>query len=671
MAAQLKEIVSRLSGEPFNMSLSLVDFDQKEPFELMEILNTVLKDVDPKQELNLRDEQPDQACQQIMEFLTILGYSRQFDIEAQQGLLAGEKDTVHPILYWLLSNLDALRKRAYLAKFCVNLEVPEEFLRDEQVYEVFQHYKELQGQFKATHMHLEQVRQEHLDPTSMQSEVAQLEAEKDQLAQKIKQIKDRTGRDEAFQTILNVTSMLRKEQEEEARLAEKLDEQRMQLEQVEQQYLSEMSRLRELREAQDSSSESSADVMLKLLRSDVAKLRDQHGRVKREREEKIERLQELNQALSDPPVTQQDIERLEDEVNLMTQQIQQHSETVEQHNQDKRLAVYKQQASLVAKKKETVLKEHQALEEERNQLGRELSMKEREYEAQKGHKFMTRDEFKSYAASLRETSVKFKRYKSELNELRSENAVLARTVQVLQAKDPTPAGMREVEQQLEKASVEKASVDKTKGKTLDEISQIVQQINAQLREKKNKLAPQIKALRSARQNFQAVESKHSEKKGAYDQVKLEVETDLKRISSEVVRLEAETQDSEKSYHELNMQVVLADSQMQRAAAEARRLRREERYSDQYNTLSERYSNEISNLDNLCRELRKEQANVKERFTDNLKQKRNFAMLEGLMKVKLRCAQQEASSGGLAGAIYSGRQVMTDMSMAGVERLVIE
>merc|ERR1719247_1672576 len=185
MAVQLKEIVARLNAEPFNMGLSLVTFDEKEPFELMEVLNNVLTKVDPKKELNLRDEQPELACQQIIEFLMVLGYKRPFDIEAQQGLLAGDRDIVHPILYWLLQNLEALQKRAYLAKFLVPLDVPEEFLRDEQVYEMFQQYKELQSQFKATHMHVEQARQDRMDPTGMQQEVGQLEAEREQLAQKI------------------------------------------------------------------------------------------------------------------------------------------------------------------------------------------------------------------------------------------------------------------------------------------------------------------------------------------------------------------------------------------------------------------------------------------------------------------------------------------------------
>ena len=58
-------------------------------------------------------------------------------------------------------------------------------------------------------------------------------------------------------------------------------------------------------------------------------------------------------------------------------------------------------------------------------------MKEREYEQTKGHKYMNRDEFKNYAASLRDKSAKFKRLKTELSELRGEVAVLLRTEQLL------------------------------------------------------------------------------------------------------------------------------------------------------------------------------------------------------------------------------------------------
>merc|ERR1719261_1148550 len=304
--------------------------------------------------------------------------------------------------------------------------------------------------------------------------------------------------------------------------------------------------------------------MLKVLRSEVTRNRDALARVKREVEEKVARLQHVEQALSEPQVSKADIDDMESEISQLQEQIRSLESTIAEQNQpDSRLSVYKQQANLVAKKKEMALKDKKALEDERDTLSKQLSQKEREYEQMKGHKFMKRDEFKNYAASLRDKSAKFKRLKAELSDLRHEVAVLTRTEQILQAKDPTPTGMRETEAMLEKASVEKSQVDKAKGKTLDEISAIVQKINGQLKEKKNKLAPQIKALRSVRQNFQQVEVKYLEKKSAYDQAKSNMDGELSSVSGNVKQLEGEVLESEQAYHELNMQLCAADSRLQR------------------------------------------------------------------------------------------------------------
>jgi len=655
------------------MEFSLLGFDEKEPFELMEILKKCLVYLDPKHDVDLREEKPDAMYQRIAEFLHILGYQCSFDMEFQQGLISGDKNTVHPILYWLLSNLEQLKKRAYLAKFCVNLEVPEEFLREEAVYEIYQQYKELQSQFKATHAHVEQERQSRMNPTDLQREVAQLDAEREQLAQKIQHLRAKSEKEEGFQVLLQVTSMLRKEQEEEARLAEKLAEQRYLLEQTEQTYIERSGRLREMREAQQQDGEGNAEAMLKMLRSEVLKNREALSRVRKECEEKVQRLQQIDTALSEPPVTKQDIDKLEGEIGAMQSEIQQLETTINEQNQDSRLHVYKQQANLVAKKKELVLKDKKQLEEERDTLSKELSTKEREYEQMKGHKFMKRDEFKNYAASLRDKSAKFKRLKAELSDLRHEVAVLTRTEQILQAKDPTPAGMRETEAMLEKASVEKSQVDKAKGKTLDEIQNIVQKINVQLKEKKNKLAPQIKALRSVRQNFQQVEVKYLEKKSAYDQAKSSMDGELSKVSGEVRQLENEVLEAEQAYHELNMQVCAAESRLQRALRETRCQRREEKYSQEFATLSEHYATEISRLDELCRDLRKQQKVVKETHEGNLKQKKAFSQLEKLMMVKLKVARvemQNLAEGRAPTMMYNTRAVM-DGSTAGVERLVIE
>lgn len=674
MAAQLKEIVDRLNADPFSMDLSLVSFDEKEPFELMEVLKKVLVHLDPKHDVDIREEQPDAMYQRIGEFLHVLGYRCSYDMEFQQGVMSGDKRTVHPVLYWLLSNLEQLKKRAYLANYCVNLEVPEEFLRDESVYELYQHYKELQSQFKTTHAHLEQQRPSKVSPAELQREVAQLDAEREQLTSKIQQFRTRSAHEENFQVLLQVTSMLRKEQEEEARLVERLHEQRMQLEQMEQIFLERSRRLHEMRTAQDSDGEGGAEMMLKVLRTELDRNRDALARTQREHTEKSERLSLVAQTLSEPGVSKQQIDDMEEELALMQQEIEGLEKTVNDNNApDSRLSVYKQQANLVSKKKEIALGNQKSLEEERDGLSKQLSVKEREYEHMKGHKFMKRDEFKSYAASLRDKSTKFKRLKAELGELRRECAVLTRTEQILQAKeDPRAAGMRQTEAALEKASAEKANVDAAKGQTLDEISQVVTRITSQLKEKKNKLAPQIKALRSVRQEFQMVEQRYLEKKAVYDQMRFNLDADLSKVANDVQRLVTESGDMERRYFELNVQIVGAEAKLSRAHKEVKCLKGEMQHSADFVSLSAQYTSELARMEQVSRDLRKQQKAVKETHTENLVQKQAFQQLETLMRMKLKVSQQEvmALSNTREGLDMLGARPAIDVSTGAVNRMII-
>jgi chromosome segregation ATPase len=146
--------------------------------------------------------------------------------------------------------------------------------------------------------------------------------------------------------------MLRKEQEEEARLVEKVHEQRLQLEQTEQMYMERSRRLHEMREAQQQDGEGGAEMMLKVLRSEVTRNRDALARVKREVEEKTQKLQQLETAFSEPPVKKEDIDDMENEIAQLQEQIAGLESTISEQNQpDSRLSVYKQQANLVAKKK--------------------------------------------------------------------------------------------------------------------------------------------------------------------------------------------------------------------------------------------------------------------------------------------------------------------------------
>ena len=186
---ELREIVEKLNQEPFNLGLSLVQFDEKIPFEQIELLNTILIVFDKKHDVDLREEQPEQMYQRIGEFLHVLGYKSDYDIVFQQGIVSGDKRVIHPIVHWLLVGFDQHKKRAYLAQYCVPFEIPEDILQDEPMFELYQQYKEQQAQFKAVHSHLENLRSSSVSSAELKREIQQLDNERDHLMQKIQQFK--------------------------------------------------------------------------------------------------------------------------------------------------------------------------------------------------------------------------------------------------------------------------------------------------------------------------------------------------------------------------------------------------------------------------------------------------------------------------------------------------
>merc|ERR1712193_281820 len=111
------------------------------------------------------------------------------------------------------------------------------------------------------------------------------------------------------------------------------------------------------------------------------------------------------------------------------------------------------------------------------------------------------------------------------------------------------AGDVETEQELNTVSDKKAEIDMAKGQTLNEISKIVEEINHQIRMKKDKLAPQIKVLRKVRQEYTTVEQDFLQKKGVYDTQKLHYDGEINRLSQELDNLTKEQERLERQFFE--------------------------------------------------------------------------------------------------------------------------
>jgi intraflagellar transport protein 81 len=120
---------------------------------------------------------------------------------------------------------------------------------------------------------------------------------------------------------------------------------------------------------------------------------------------------------------------------------------------------------------------------------------------------LTGEQFKAYVSDLRVKSNVYKQRRAELNDLKAEYGILSRTLEILRAQEGALSdsldrietqqgvrGFRETRDLLERISDEKANTDEEKGRTLEEMSNLVRLLNSKINDKKVALAPLLRGL---------------------------------------------------------------------------------------------------------------------------------------------------------------------------------
>ena len=131
---EIKLIVDGLNRPPFMCHLSMVEFDDKAPLELLELINRVFSHLDKTHEsVDMQKETQEKTEERICGFLKVLGYPCDFNPNYCRDIVHGEKKACHHILYWLVSRLPDLTRKAYTAKFLVPLQIPDEYMVDEEM----------------------------------------------------------------------------------------------------------------------------------------------------------------------------------------------------------------------------------------------------------------------------------------------------------------------------------------------------------------------------------------------------------------------------------------------------------------------------------------------------------------------------------------------------------
>uniref|UniRef100_A0A673BFQ5 Intraflagellar transport protein 81 homolog n=1 Tax=Sphaeramia orbicularis TaxID=375764 RepID=A0A673BFQ5_9TELE len=645
MSEQLKFIVEQLNKDPFKKNFNLITFDSLEPMQLLQILNDVLAEIDPKQAIDIREEMPEQTVKRMCALLGMLKYKppgNQSDVSGfRQGLVTGSKPVVHPILYWLLQRVPELKKRAYLARFLVKLEVPAEFLQDDVINDTYHQYEELVEGFKTYHKECEQLRTSGFSTAEIRRDIGAMEEEKDQLIKRVERLKKRVESVPNHQRMLEQARQLRVEKEREEALAHQMQEQKNQLFQAEQRLQRSQQQLKDLRQA---AADASPESLMKRLEEEI-KINSYmvSEKLPKELDSMRRTVQYLQKVASEPAMGQADLQELEDKIREVDSQINQLIEKRMMRNDpmDDKLTLYRQQASIIIRRKEAKAEELQEAREELATAERELRQRTSQGRGGDGEEVIRGDELKRLVGKLRSKGTVYKKKRQEITEMKAEYGVLQRTEEILKQRHETVqqklqsveaekgiSGYSDTQEELERVSAIKSELDEKKGRALDDMSEMVKKLNSMIVEKKSALAPIIKELRSLRQRCQELSQEYEEKKAQYESCAAGLESNRSKLEQDVKVLRDATAQDENQYHYINCMSEIIEMQIQRAADEMK-------------------AYVSSDPQERKKKLREKQKMVKESHSSNLEQVKMWRDLQQLMECKKQCfikAQNQASIG---------------------------
>ncbi|RNF19016.1 uncharacterized protein Tco025E_04263 [Trypanosoma conorhini] len=562
---------------------SLVEFDAIQGVPLLQIVNDVFGTLSPPQQMDLEEVPIDEAAPRMMEFLTkTLGYripALMADSFAA-GFMQAEPTIVYPTLYWVLSNMPQNEKRVYLARFLQRLDIPEAMrAQDEDVRALYQQYESLRTMFVQTHRRVDALRTAHADPAEARRKVTALEEERDRLQDYIQVAEKKLSGVPDKESLVNASKSLRAALEEESRLAEKRVELQQSLISAEQRGTEMQNRLQNLRR---DAADGRVDVIVRRLRDEIQTnkmiLEEQ---LPKELEQKRRENDELNKLISEPLDMQAlttENQKLDEALKKLQLQVKERQKPGEDGST---IATIKQQVERVARRKQEVLEMLTSLQADNSRTLNEMRDREnRINQLREAHQMLKGDEFRAFSNQVLAKKAASEGMRAKLSELRVEWGVLTFTENVLKAQfNDLDAEIGDLERKLglqgysrtmetlSKLTREKDTIEELKGKTLEELSRVVQDFTMAIRERRTKLAPLINELREVRHTASEVDQDWLSKKSHYEYQESLLMEDISKLERDVQTLRDETNLNESIYHRLQAQHTLITAQWDRLEGE--------------------------------------------------------------------------------------------------------
>ena len=175
----------------------------------------------------------------------------------------------------------------------------------------------------------------------------------------------------------------------------------------------------------------------------------------------------------------------------------------------------------------------------------------------------------------------------------------------------------------------------------------MQQIEQEVKEKKTKLAPGIKKLRTLRQKMTDIEEQYNEKKKDYDAIVNTMDTEKEQITKDMGSMFQEYKESESKFHSNNVQADIFETFQKRIQREAQYISNpDKRLMPDFKTFHDYFKYKQDQQETVMTDLRQTQRHIKDNSENYSNQMKIFKDLRYLLDVKTRTATNQGD--GLVG-----------------------
>ena len=643
----VQEIVAVLKNPPFNQTLTLLSFEEKKEYELLELIVNALSLIEKS--VKFDNDNTAANLKEVFNFLRIVNFQYSSEAQLQEDLAKGDKRLLVQILHFILTKLDELKKKYYQNKYMAPIKVSDEYVGDDEIAELIANYKDLQAEFQTTYSMLEEKRANAPQIKELKEDIQKNQSDKLQLTSSIARFKKEYANKQDFQELLEMTSKLRKEQEQDSNLEKKLAKQQYDIKEIEERLLVAQQRL--IDNKKNLTDNVSALQLLEDARNQRNANRDTYENLsKSEYIDKKNKLKTLEEILRMPEVTYDDLSNLKQtRLNLLNDIDKLENKLKNSPIKSSELQIYKQNALQATSAKETSSRLYDKYEKEKNLLEIKFNELNKKFESTKGYKFVRKDDLLQQAENLKKKKELYQKYQKNIDQIKGEGLILDRTINLL--KDKTLEGeeilkrfeekngkiLNQAKRELEQLATRKQEIDETKALTLEEYSKLIEQIKAKLNDqnKKNILAPLTEEREKLKKEYNQIQPTYEKKKETFQKATADLQKVYDGVKEEYNKNEKVFRECQDKYHQLNLTMKLNEEMLKRCETEAQFMSKpDKRLNENFKTYQEYYKEIINQEGALIKDLREKQQKTKELYEDNDRQVKLYNNLRKILTVKL-------------------------------------